>query len=220
MAKRVYSLVLDDDVVECVDRLAYTKRTNRSNMINQILAEHFSFVTPEKRSQEIFDKILQMLATDSTMQLTSSPSESMMSLRSALMYKYNPTVKYSVELYKNSFPLLGELRVSMRTQNSTLLLYLMQFYRAWASIEGRYVRGVEYSIDDGRLCRKLCVKYNAGKIMNTVSSNTIGQLIADYIAVFDKALKAYFYNIEAPEEALEEMDKIYSHYIYNSSEII
>lgn len=220
MAKRVYSLVLDDDVIECVDRLAYTKRTNRSNMINQILAEYFSFVTPERRTREIFDKIEQLLTGESALQLASSPSETMMSLRSALMYKYNPTVKYSVQLYKNSFPLVGELRVSMRTQNSTLTLYLMQFYRAWANIESRYARGIEYTIEDGKLCRSLNVRYNSGKHVSTVSSNTIGQLIADYIATFDSALKAYFYNIDTPELALAEMDKIYAKYIYENDEII
>lgn len=41
MGKSVYSLVLDDGLVACVDRLAYEKMTNRSVMINQILAAHF-----------------------------------------------------------------------------------------------------------------------------------------------------------------------------------
>ena len=39
MAKSVYSLVLRDEVVAEIDRLAYRMNTNRSNMINQILAE-------------------------------------------------------------------------------------------------------------------------------------------------------------------------------------
>ncbi len=216
----MYSLVLDDDVIECVDRLAYENRTNRSNMINQLLAEHFSFVTPEKRMREIFDRMEQLLTGRSSLRLDTSPSESMISLRSALVYKYNPTVKYSVELYKNSLPLVGELRVSMRTQNSTLLLYLMQFYRAWAAIEGRHIGGVEYRIEDGKLCRKLTVRHNEGALMSTVSSNTIGQLIADYIGAFDSAMKAYFYNIEAPERAITEMERIYKQYLYESSEII
>jgi len=40
MAKSVYSLVLRDEVVAEIDRLAYRMNTNRSNMINQILAEY------------------------------------------------------------------------------------------------------------------------------------------------------------------------------------
>ena len=36
MSKSVYSVVLMDDVVDAVDRLAYEAGTNRSNMINRI----------------------------------------------------------------------------------------------------------------------------------------------------------------------------------------
>ena len=39
MKKAVYSLVLSEDVVEAVDRMAYASGTSRSNLINQLLAE-------------------------------------------------------------------------------------------------------------------------------------------------------------------------------------
>ena len=40
MANSVYSIVLNDAVVEAIDRLAYQNGTNRSSMINRILAEN------------------------------------------------------------------------------------------------------------------------------------------------------------------------------------
>ena len=36
MKKAVYSLVLSEDVVDAVDRMAYARGTSRSNLINQI----------------------------------------------------------------------------------------------------------------------------------------------------------------------------------------
>ena len=39
MKKSVYSLVLSDNVVRAIDDLAYKMGTNRSNLINSILAE-------------------------------------------------------------------------------------------------------------------------------------------------------------------------------------
>ena len=39
MKKTVYSLVLSEDVVREIDKLATRRGTNRSNMVNQILAE-------------------------------------------------------------------------------------------------------------------------------------------------------------------------------------
>ena len=46
MKKTLYSLMLSEDVVAEVDRLAHRMGTNRSNLINQILAEHVNLVTP------------------------------------------------------------------------------------------------------------------------------------------------------------------------------
>ena len=40
MSKSVYSVVLMDDVVDAVDRLAYEAVTNRSNLITRFLAEY------------------------------------------------------------------------------------------------------------------------------------------------------------------------------------
>lgn len=54
MKKTLYSLMLSDEVVAEVDRLAHRLGTNRSNLINQILAEHVGFVTPERRINDIF----------------------------------------------------------------------------------------------------------------------------------------------------------------------
>ena len=49
MGKTVYSLVLTDEVIEEIDRLAYTMGTSRSALIDRILAEKVSYTTPEMR---------------------------------------------------------------------------------------------------------------------------------------------------------------------------
>ncbi|MBQ1203294.1 MAG: ribbon-helix-helix protein, CopG family, partial [Loktanella sp.] len=56
MNKSVYSIVLSDDVVAQVDRLAYKAGTSRSAMINRILADYVSYVTPEQRLRDILGK--------------------------------------------------------------------------------------------------------------------------------------------------------------------
>lgn len=61
MKKSVYSLVLMDDVVNVIDDMAYQMNTSRSNLINQILAEHVSYITPEMRMKDIFDCVRTMM---------------------------------------------------------------------------------------------------------------------------------------------------------------
>ena len=102
MSKSVYSVVLIDDVVDAVDRLAYEAGTNRSNMINRILAEYVQLATPEQRMQDIFSSIMDAVSGQNALQLMLNASDAMLSMRSAIHYKYNPSMRYVVELYPHS----------------------------------------------------------------------------------------------------------------------
>ena len=216
MNKSVYSLVLMDDVVEQIDRVAYEMNTSRSNMINQILAEYVSYMTPEKRMREIFSAVEQQLAGGSTFQVLLQPSDTMFSLRSALAYKYNPTVRYSVELYRNAKPLLGELRVSLRSQNSTLLLYLLQFFKLWVRVEESFLGRTESTVEDGRFIRKLVLRSEGAAPDN----ETVGEAIAAYIDLFDRALKAFFANLSDPQRAVVQVQRLYVDYLHGQRILI
>lgn len=216
MNKSVYSLVLMDDVVEQIDRVAYEMNTSRSNMINQILAEYVSYMTPEKRMREIFSAVEQQLAGGSTFQVLLQPSDTMFSLRSALAYKYNPTVRYSVELYRNAKPLLGELRVSLRSQNSTLLLYLLQFFKLWVRVEESFLGRTESTVEDGRFIRKLVLRSEGAEPGN----ETVGEAIAAYIDLFDRALKAFFANLSDPQRAVVQVQRLYVDYLHGQRILI
>ena len=61
MAKSVYSLVLNDDVIELVDRFASANGLSRSNMIEKILADAVSYETPAIRASNLFDEIERFL---------------------------------------------------------------------------------------------------------------------------------------------------------------
>ena len=56
MKRSAYSLILMDDVVAAVDRLAAQQGTSRSNLINQILAEHVCCTTPEQQMRQVFPR--------------------------------------------------------------------------------------------------------------------------------------------------------------------
>ena len=64
MKKTLYSLMLSDDVVREIDAMAHRYGTNRSNLINQILAEHVDLVTPERRIRDIFRQMETLLLGD------------------------------------------------------------------------------------------------------------------------------------------------------------
>ena len=214
MNKSVYSLVLSDEIVQEIDRMAYEMGQSRSAMINQVLADYVRYTTPEKRMREVFSAIEQMLM-GSIFEPQLQPSESMFSLRSALDYKYNPSVRYSVELYKNARPLLGELRVSVRSQNSALVLAMLQFFKLWTRIETAYIGRVECAMEDGRYIRKLRLSEEASP-----GNEQIGEGIAAYIRLLDSALKQYFEHLNDPAAAMTGVERLYVNYIRGGGMIL
>lgn len=211
--KNVYSIVLSADVVEKIDKLAYENGTNRSNMINQILAEYVSYTTPEKRFREIFLRMEDLLAESAVKALTSS--DTMLSLRSALAYKYNPTVKYNVELYRGGGSEIGELRVSLRTQNAGLIFCMTEFYRLWSAIEAKYRGRIPAVTADGKYSRKLILQNLSG-----TREIDLGEALAAYIHAFDKALKVFFHYAQFPEKSAAEAELIYRDYLAGNQVLI
>lgn len=207
MKKSVYSLVLMDDVVEAIDRMAYSMNTSRSNLINQILAERVSFVTPEMRMREIFSQMERLI--NDRFQLLEQPSEAMMSVKSPLKFKYKPTIKYSVELFRSFENCVGRLKVSIRTQSSQLINATNEFFSLWSGIENKYLAkvfpsGVPWSGGYANFSRDFYAPDHT-----KLSDQQIAQAIGSYINLIDECVKEFFSKIDKPEEAARSIEQKY-----------
>ncbi len=183
MGKSLYSVILTDEVVREIDRMALVQNTNRSKLINRILAEYVSYVTPEMRIDDIFRTI------ETAMGLTDIipcvvPNQSTMSLKSSLEYKYRPTVKYDVELFSPEL-ISGRLSVIFRTQSQMLLNGMNDFFRLWAYHEAALSNEKStYELYDGRFVRSISIDKN-------LSAEKAADAISAYIKMFDSCLKNY-----------------------------
>lgn len=191
MKKNLYSLILSDDVINEVDILAHQAGTSRSNMVNQILAEYCSVVTPEQRISDIFQAIENILAPSRELVPFFVPNALTMSLKSSLQYKYRPTVKYEVGLDRSGGDTLGELTVVFRTQSSELIARMTEFFRLWKRIEDCHLAPhletlQDYALYDTRFVRSIAMPRG-----RDLSSEDIAQTISDYIQLFDRLLKGY-----------------------------
>jgi len=222
MKKSVYSLVLSDSVVEAVDRAAYMSGQSRSNFINSVLAEHLSFVTPEKRMRNIFDVLEAITEAEENFRIQKQQSDSMFSLLSSLKYKYRPTIRYSIELYpahKNGS--IGEFKVIYRTQSVDFARIMKNFFIMWAKHEQKFVGKVfikspiKYSAADGKLVRTIKIPTGKG-----ISENDLAKAISDYIGMFDRVLKEYISSLPDVEYAQRYLDREYSDYVKNSITLI
>lgn len=212
MKKTVYSLVLSEDVVREIDKLATRRGTNRSNMVNQILAEYTSLITPEKRMSHLLSEVRRHFEEAAGFQLPEGSSAGMMNLRTALQYKYNPTVRYSLELSRDSQS-IGTLRVSLRTQNTRLILAMVNFYSLWDAVENRLLGQQQSYIDGERYLRVLMLQSPAPQGL-LLGSEALGERIADYIVTFDAALKLYFSQTEPEDRQMRSaVERLYLDYL-------
>lgn len=191
MKKTLYSLMLSEDVVAEVDRLAHRLGTNRSNLINQILAEKVGFVTPERRINDIFTAIEQLMAPSRELVPLLTPNAMTMALKSSLEYKYRPTIKYEVELFRGDTSELGELTVAFRTQSSALICSMTDFFRIWKRIEDTHLsplmrdRAPRYALYDGKFVRSIAIP------TRECSPDELAASISEYIKLFDTMIKGY-----------------------------
>ena len=207
MKKSVYSIVLMDDVIRAVDAQAYRLGTSRSNLINQILAELLSCVTPEMRMRDIFATLESLVSADFKIQ--QQRSESFLTLKTALEYKYRPTINYKVELARAPDCYLGNLTVSIRTQSAQLIALFDSFFAYWIEMEMSFLAKIGlgdayvYELSQGCFRRKLINTESLSKI------NT-GEALNSYILLLDKFIKAFFSAPQSFNAVAQELENLYS----------
>ena len=199
MKKSVYSLVLMDDVIRAVDAQAGRLGTSRSNLINQILAEHLSCVTPEMRMKAIFGEVQRLI--DTTFQVQQQ-SASALTFRGSLQYKYHPTINYRVELRRVPDQFIGRLNVSIRTQNRKLIRECTEFFKYRCEMEARELAklgftGYSAAISDGAFSRGF---FNSG-----LDDETAAEAIYGYISDLDRSLMLWLTDIGAFVQAQGEL---------------
>lgn len=207
MSKSVYSLILNDDVIAAVDRIAYQKGISRSAMVGELLASAVSYVTPEMRMRQILDRLGEGLSDGVFLQIPAGGS--VYAARSRLVYKYNPSLRYSVELTKADLPEIGWLKVGMRSRSDQLMVLLLNFFRLWQSVEANYRPGVEYYIRDGRFERKL--ELIGGE---DTDPQEIGDAIVAYVNLLNDAINGYFAALDDPALAEAQVRAICKRYYH------
>ncbi len=210
-------MILSDSVVSEIDILANKQNTNRSNLVNQILAEYVSYTTPEKKINTIFNSIAELLDNE-IFNAFFDKHDTTMSLKSSLDYKYRPTIRYEVELYRTHKETLGELKIIFRTQSTDLLMELTRFFRHWVHLENVYLshyyppNSITYNLEPGRFYRTFKVPLGSN-----YSDSIIAEAISNYIKMFDEILKGYLsHKYNSPED----IEKRYIAYLNSGMKII
>lgn len=183
MSKSIYSLVLNDQVVQAIDAMACKRGVSRSNMINILLAQCVSCDTPELRYGDLFDSVGKLIEGHNALRFVNMPSHNMACMVSVLPYRYNPTIRYQLEL-ADSDNSMGVLRVSLRTTNDSLKELLDNFFGIFNTIENKVLDyNVEFSSVDGKYVRTL---YDYAQ-----SQGNLSQSLVSYIDNLYQMMRVY-----------------------------
>jgi len=224
MEKSVYSLVLMDEVVKAIDQMAHQQNTSRSNLINQILAEEVMLTTPEMRMRDIFERMIEAMEEVASFQVKLQPSDSCISIRSVMEYKYNPTIRYFIELYRNDQTAIGQLKVTSRTKSRELQKYLYDFFSYFSKLEQIYMaryfpnRPTPYfSIEgEGRFIRELILTEGDGV---GISNDDMALAMGDYIKMLDQSLAIYLTHLKDLEVGRSKIERNYVEFL-NSKPVL
>ena len=192
MNKSLYSLMLMDEVVSEIDKLALRQGTNRSNLVNQVLAEYVSVSTPEKQIDSIFRRMEELLDRSSELVPLVTPNQLSMSVKSSLQYKYRPTIRYVVQLYRTPDKAIGELTVNFRSQSASLLNNMARFFVLWKELEDNYAAGyfepgaIRCELSASKFVRTIAVPRGA-----KYTEEDLGKALSEYVTAFDKIMKRY-----------------------------
>ncbi len=202
MKKTLFSLMLDEDVVRAVDQLAHRRGCSRSALVNQLLAEELNLMTPERRIGEVLQALESLFRPDPELVPFFAPNALSMSMKSALDYKYRPTVKYEVSLHRGGTDTIGELSVIFRTQSAELLNALERCFRFWQRLEERYLapklgHPVRSALGEGKFTRSL---FFPGR---DCSAEELAEALSDYVHLFDRLLKGGLSGRLSPAEMEE-----------------
>ena len=190
MSKSLYSLILSDEVVSELDRAALKAGTNRSQLANRILAEHLSLLTPERRIEEVFRYVDRFFSEGAEMVSRFVPHQPTMQLKTALAYRYRPTLRYELRLYPEAVDgQIGEIHMILRTQAEELLNLMEDFIRTWIQAE---------QDDPGVSENRPLYQLQPGHFMRTIRQPREGmepeafsEVLTRYVQCLDESFKSW-----------------------------
>lgn len=202
MSKAVYSIVLSRHVVQSLDAMAAREGLSRSSAIDRILIEHLSLVTPESHLQEVLEEAERLLGHSSP-QLSPALSDGLLVIRAPVRFRYNPTVRYAVELRPGPRETEGELRVSVRTVSDRLTEALDAFYRCFGEVSGFDPSAL--SFHSGRMVMGFTLPrddYQAAAEQVAALLGLVHRAMHDYFTLYPDELHCRFAVRDACDEAL------------------
>lgn len=217
LSKQIYSLVLSDQVIEKIDREALIKGSNRSQIINDMLCQSLGIWTPDLKMNRVMDLMSEALREVETMQMVSASRGNTLQIRTSVAYKYNPKLKYVIEMSGKGHPTMAILKIYSRTTSELFLQALVMFFgylndfeeRIKANINLREVSSKGYVFDERRFVKEIQCDW----ITKDVEAEAIASYLSNYVQFLDESIKMYFNAFGDWQLIDQQMNALYKKYL-------
>jgi metal-responsive CopG/Arc/MetJ family transcriptional regulator len=217
MKSSIYSLVIQDNLMNKVDDIALEKGMSRSQMVNEILAEYLGISTPEYKINKVMDFVCKEFLDRSSIRIMSNNKGSSVKLLTNIKYKYNPQLHYMLELKGKNKNKLATLKIQSRTQSKVFLDHLVRFFLMFTEIERIHEIGFRknvidksyFVVDGNRFLRDFYYDWTN----DSFSPERLSQFLINYISMINEAVNVYFENIGDTETTVLLMTSIYRKYM-------
>lgn len=193
MTKNIYSLLLSENSVRAIDKIAAKRNMSRSAVIDEILSRYTGTENSDNFFREIWSETESLFSRAETMKFVNNAQTNMAQVITSLPYKYNPKVRYTLEL-SDEPDVLCYVTLNTRTQNPLLSAVFGTFYARLAQLEDKYLDNVSAKMLDGKYVSVL-----HGQLSRTHETSL---QITEYILTLDGMLRAFICGDEDTTERL------------------
>lgn len=188
MKKSVYSLMLFEEIVEEIDHIAVEHNTNRSQLINDILADYLGLMTPEQKIQRILQKLKENF--QDRLSISQMNKNSSIHFGKNIKYKYRPKIKYSYEFSGTGEKKYAVLKISSRSKSVELNQLIDTFFSEIADLERRNnfnLGTIPSNIPEHKFIREF---KSSGSVNRDI--NDVTKFLTNYLNMVDEALNLFF----------------------------
>ncbi len=195
MKKSIYSLVLFDEIVDEIDAMACELSTNRSQLINEILADYIGLTTPDQKIKIIIENLKETFKSDFSIEQLKPSS---IHFKRVLQVKYHPKIDYSYEFIGEKDNRFAVFKISSRTRSRDLRALFNEFYEKIGQLEEKNHFFPVNKNKDNNFVREF--QYQG---LISRDTNDISRFLTSYLRMIDSALNLFLGETDNLDEGLQ-----------------
>jgi hypothetical protein len=129
MSKKIYSLLLSEDVMNLIDAECRKSGKSRSSLIDGILSAAYMKDHPKARLPDLLESLAGLLSLEDAQVSVQRLLQDAIEFRTSIPYSYQPKIVYRVRFVTSDSGTSAFIRIATRTTSASLLTKFSELFR-------------------------------------------------------------------------------------------